>query len=346
MRRIELPAKLARNRKLQPRTFGTLRKWVCNSCAQISVVSLLICFSLIPQTSQADVFDISIADVTTRSFSVVWVSDEPVLSATLRVFADADGITDLTPSLTIDTVSAALPPAHDRGIVKVSVAGLSAEQVIYVQTVTDTATGQAVSPATAPFLGAVTAFSTTRVQPGGAVIASDLIQHVVVNPLDGVTPTAGTLVLLKIPGLGSSPLSAIAGENGFTDSVINLNNYRDDGGTNIAVPVDEIFSITEYRGLLCAGLDKHKLVRFRRHPDQPGLAMITELKTPPKCFFADTVCDDEVNVLDFQFILNSFSRTLGECGFNQDFDIVTDNVINILDVQSVLNRFGQQAPFL
>lgn len=310
-----------------------------------TMVALLVMAAGFPDLAEADVSDITIADVTTRSFSVVWVSDEPVISASVRVFADVDGTTELTSTLTIDTVSAVLPPAHDQGIVKVVVDGLSAQQAVFVQTVTDTATGQVASPAAAPFLGLATAVATTRAQPNAEVIANDLIQHVVVNPLDGATPTAGTLVLLEVSSLGTSPLSAIVGESGFTDAVFNLNNYRDDAGTNIAVPDDEILSLTEFRGLLCTGLDRHRLVRFRRHPVQMGSPPITELRTPAGCFFADTVCDDEVNVLDLQFVLNAFNRTLGECGFHPDLDISVDNVINILDVQSVLNRFGQQAPF-
>ena len=320
---------------------------VCRNFAkQLATITVaLFAFSNI-QIAAADVSDIVITDVTTRAFSVVWASEEPVISATLRVFADADGTTELTPGLAIETVSAALPPAHDRGIVKVSVNGLAAGQVFFVQTVTDTASGQFSSPTAAPFLGTTTAVSTVRVQLNGSVIANDLVQHVVVDPADGVTPAAGSLVLLQIPSLGPSPLSAIAGESGFTDAAINLNNYRDAGSINTAVPDDEIISITEYRGLLCSGLDKHKSVRFRRHPQQTGLFPITELKTPSQCFFADTVCDDTINVLDLQFVLNAFSSTLGQCSFNPDLDIVADSVINILDVQSVLNRFGQQAPFL
>jgi hypothetical protein len=77
----------------------------------------------------------------------------------------------------------------------------------------------------------------------------------------------------------------------------------------------------------------------------PEPPRVTELKAPSECFFADTVCDDMVNTADAQRVLDIFSRTQGQCGFNSDLDIVADHTINILDVQSVLNRSGQSAPF-
>jgi hypothetical protein len=116
-------------------------------------------------------------------------------------------------------------------------------------------------------------------------------------------------------------------------------------GISAEVAADQVLTITEFRGLLCEGLENHKLFHFRRAPAHDETPPITDLETPNRCFFADTLCDDTINVLDLQLVLNRFGRTLGECAFNPNLDIVEDDVINILDVQSVLNRFGQTAPF-
>ena len=90
-------------------------------------------------TAQAAVFDVTITDVTTRAFATVWVSDEPVTAATVRVFADANGAFELTSTLDVTLVSTSFPPALAQGIVKVEVAGLSADSTVFVQTQTTSA---------------------------------------------------------------------------------------------------------------------------------------------------------------------------------------------------------------
>ena len=57
------------------------------------------------------------------------------------------------------------------------------------------------------------------------------------------------------------------------------------------------------------------------------------------CPAADTVCDDEFNVLDVQFVLNSLNSTPAECRFTAELDVVPDDEVNVLDVQQILNFF-------
>jgi len=111
----------------------------------------------------------------------------------------------------------------------------------------------------------------------------------------------------------------------------------------------EVLRISEMRGLLCPGLADQMRTKYRRAPDHeeiPGAgAPITEAERPDLCFFADTYCDDTIDILDAQRVLNVFGGRPGDCKYNTDLDIVTDQVIDVLDVQSVLNRFGESAPF-
>ena len=296
--------------------------------------------------AEASVSDVTVTDVTTRAFAVVWVSDQAVTNATLRVFSDAAGTTEITSTLALTLVSASFPPALTRGVVKVGVTGVTANTDVFVQTVTTSAGGTLPFPAGPPFMQVHTATTTTKATALSTPIVNDLIRHDVFAP-DGTTPAAGALLMVTAPSLGASPLTVFVGEGvAAPTAVVDLNNlFSAATGVSAAVPADQNLTLTEFRGLLCPGLVDHKLFRFRRAPAHEEAPPITEVESPVKCFFADTVCDNTVNILDAQRVLNIFGRTRGQCAFNPDLDIVTDNVINILDVQSVLNRFGQSAPF-
>ena len=60
-----------------------------------------------------------------------------------------------------------------------------------------------------------------------------------------------------------------------------------------------MLEIVEVRGLLCAGLQDHQLLRFRRAPDHDEVGAIgvrlIELEPAAACHATNTVCDDEVD---------------------------------------------------
>ena len=92
MRCIELFDQPARQRKERPNSRVLAGKCYNNTGNRLAIATLIMLAFCNPRITEADVFDVTIANVTTRAFSVVWVSDEPVISASLRVFADADGV--------------------------------------------------------------------------------------------------------------------------------------------------------------------------------------------------------------------------------------------------------------
>ena len=298
----------------------------------------------------AAVSDITPTDVTTRAFSVVWASDEPVTTATLRVFADSAGLTELTGSVSLTLASQAVAESHTLGVVKVDVRSLAANTCYYFQTETTTASGTVSSPAAAPFTEVCTQIGTERVNPTDEPIVNDLILHDVFAP-DGGTPGTGAIMLLSAPTLATHPISAIVGEEFAAPSaMVDLNNLFDlSSKISVEVPEAEILQISEFRGLLCPNLTGHQLTRYRRapaHGEIPTIGFpITELEVPDTCFFADTFCDDTIDIMDAQRVLTAFTAQPGDCRFNSDLDIVADQIINVLDVQSVLNRFGESAPF-
>ena len=316
-----------------------------NSRKQFCRLTILAAYLVFSPLIWAEVSDVTITDVTTRAFSVVWLSDEPVTDATVRVFSDQEGLDDITDTLTVSLISANFPPSHNQGIVKVDLTGLQSATTVYVQTITTGQNETVQFPQTAPFMSLQTAAITTRENTVGAPLVNDLIGHEI-YAADGLTAAVGTLVMVEAPDHSIYPLTAYV-EDGFASplAVVDLNNlFTDQTGMSAEVAADTVLIISEFRGLLCS-VEDHKLLRFRKVPAHEENPPITELETAGLCFFADTVCDDQVNILDVQRVLNIFNEVLGDCAFNPDMDIVDDAVINILDVQSVLNRFGQQAPF-
>lgn len=294
----------------------------------------------------AAVLDTTVADVTTRAFSVVWVSNEPVSQAMVRVFDAPTGGTELTAQLTVTLVSQQFPPALTQGIVKVSVTGLSADTRVFFQTETIGASGTVRFPPVPPFSEVRTAVKTTRAMANNTPIINDLVLHRMST--QGTANAAGTLLMVRAPHLAAAPLTAFAGERvPLPFAVVDLNNFfaavtRE----SVAVPASELLEITEWRGLSCGGLADHKLVSFRRAAAHEEIPPMTELETAQPCFFADTVCDDHVNTLDIQRVFDVFNAVAPACAFHHDLDVVQDGVINILDVQRVLNRFGDNAPFV
>lgn len=330
---------------------GGVRSWNSITLKQAgrtvwAQIVIAVLGAVLATAANADVFDLTVTDVTTRAFSLVWVSDQPVLGAAVRVYADESGTTEITSDLVSEVVSESFPPAHEQGVVKVTLTGLSADTRVYVQTETSDAFGTVLFPASPPFEEVHTAVRTTKAGALDQPITNDLISYNVLDP-DRVTPAPGSLIIVDAPGVSGSPLSAFAGEGGFTSpaAVVDLNNMFGTDGISAEIMADQVLTITEFRGLLCEGLENHRLLLFRRAPAHDESPPITELETPDRCFFADTVCDDTVNILDAQFVLNAFGSTLGECAFNPTVDVVEDGVINVLDVQSVLNHLGLSAPF-
>ena len=293
------------------------------------------------------IFDIQPTDVTTRAASVVWVSDEPVLGAAVRVFSDANGTTEITTGLTLTVVSERFPPAHDNGIVKVDITGLTPNTLVYIQTETTTASGLIQAPATGPFIEIHTATQTTKANSSNQPIVNDLIRQPLLAP-DNVTAAAGTLMLLKANGVSAYPVSAFSGEGGFQtpDAVVDMNNLFDNTGRSAEVLADQVIEITHYRGTLCASdMANQKLGVRRRAPAHTETPAITELENPTHCFYANLDCNETIDIGDIQALLNVFNSSVGSCKYNPNFDINSDGSLDIGDFQGILNQWNKTRPF-
>ena len=298
--------------------------------------------------AHAAVADVTVSDVTTRAFSVVWVSDEEITSATIRVYEDENGDIPVTDGIVVKLVSP--PEALSNGIAKVDVTGLAADTIYFIETET-IGVGEGAVPvffpeSTSLLIEVKTALSTTRENPTGGPIVNDLIQHEIFEP-DGVTESQGTLLMLKIPSISDYPLTAFVGE-GFSASraVVDLNNlFEDASGISAEVLANTVMELSEFRGLLCNVADQKKTI-LRRAPVHIENPSITELELAAACFSPDGIsadfnCDQVIDPLDFFDFQGQFGRTNSSCKFNSDFDFNNDGVIDPLDFFDFQPVFGR-----
>ena len=257
---------------------------------------LIVSFLIIPFSNVlAAVFNITPTDVTTRALSVVWVSDEAVTSATIRIYSDIDGVVDLTSAFTITADSALVPNAHTQGIVKVTAFGLAPDTNYYIQTETITSSGLTITPVASSLLLVHTALETTKVSPSNLPIVNDVLTHDVFFP-DGVTPAPGTLVFAEVDGMSAYPLTAFAGENGFAPqtAAIDTNNFFGADGRSLELIADDALKVTVFRGLICStDFANQSFFGFRRAPGHEETPAITEVESPFNCFTSDPICDND-----------------------------------------------------
>jgi len=325
-----------------------VRRGTHSAVATLGGLSLLF---VLPGGAQAQpaVSGLTPSDVTPKAFSLVWVADEPVTAATVRAFAEPEGTTDLTDTLTQELVSSEHPPALDLGLVKVDVHGAAPSTCFYVQAQTQAASGIAFTPEAPPFPEVCTQARTRRDDVFGQPVTNDLLRHELSIP-DGTAPATGALVLLEPTDVASAPISAFVGE-GFAagQAVLNLNAvFASATQETTPLAAGTPVRLRELRGTLCPNPGDQARTRYRRLPDHEEVATIgapiSQVEPPEACFFADTDCSGTVEEADGERVLDGFDAFLGECRFNPDLDTVADDGIDVLDLQRVLNRVGQPAP--
>lgn len=319
------------------------RKSVPKLCRGVSVWIGVILLITLPLQATSAVTDVTIADVTPRAFSVVWSSDVAVTTASIQVYADAAGAIDLTSNMSMTVRSAAVPGAHSRGIVKVDVVTNAANRTLFVRTVTN---NNQIQPSAPPYIQVSLATTVTKANALSEPIINDLVRYQSYG-VDGRSALPGSLVLVSAPQIGPYPLSAFVGENGLSarDVVVDLNNLFDTAGTSAEALPGRALAFREMRGIECPGPANQSLTRFGMVPPHVEVPRISNVEDPTSCFTRqDTNCDGIVNVLDVQFLLNSFLAVSAQCAFNPQLDVVTDNVVNVLDLQDVFNRFGDVSP--
>lgn len=267
---------------------------------------------------------VRVTDVTTSSFSVVWMTDVAA-SPTVEVYADSAMTTRLADAVTVtpmpDAPQGVAAAARSRGIMKIRVTRLTPNTRYYVRTVTvDPA-----DPASIGYSGLQEVTTASAVVPYRAGedgtlkgFANDLLaMKVYVQPADrDAVPGEGDLVILESPA-SPHPLSAFVGA-GITapEGVLDLNNLFGSDMNSLDILGGEKAVLSVYRGG-----NLSTLLHFRRLPADIGTVAAGE---PAKGFFADINLDGKVDDQDFAEFRKQYRTMPDDTAYNPDYDFVTD----------------------
>lgn len=193
------------------------------------------------------------ADVTDRSFSVVWEADQPAQGA-LHLFLDADGTVPIDPTEGVIPGGAAHPAAALaaalQGTLRVRAVGLPPEAVVYYQTETTSLLdgSTTLSPPAPPLPSVVLQFEAGWFGWDGPVPPVNDLVEVGVVAADGL-PAPGAVVLVDVAG-AAYPLSSFVGEAELLDvAIVDLNNLYDEFfGDGYPVEGGEVAQITVLGG--------------------------------------------------------------------------------------------------
>jgi len=220
-----------------------------------------------------------VTDVTTRSFSVIWTSDEAITSASIEIFTDAAGTTPasftLNPYPTQCNADLATT-AMGLGIAKVQVTGLTSDAVYYFRTVTTSATGTTTVPPSGDLPVVQTEVRTVRATAGGVPFSNDVMLSDW-TMADGTTPADGTLLFASCTRC-DYPVTAFVGDCVSVpgSALIDLNNvFARDSGESMDLTQGINMNFVAFRGLDGTKQTAYKVpvdnMLAEVHPPDPGL---------------------------------------------------------------------------
>ncbi len=270
-----------------------------------------------------DVSSARITDVTTSSFSIVWMTDAPA-NPGVEVYTDLAMTNRLTDSLTVTVMpagkNAIATAAIGKGIMKVRVSGLSAATRYYAKAVTTDSSNPS-NVGYSPLYEVVTSTLVLPYRYMGNVaqgFSNDLADfRVYVRPSEaGEIPRIGDLIIME-SGQARYPISAFVGDGVVApEGVLDLNNIFASDGTSLFVAGGDRAMLTVYRGEALSVLKHYRIV-----PANSGLGYVLE---PLKGFFADINLDGRVDEQDFAEFRKQYRSMPEDVHYNPDFDFVAD----------------------
>ena len=282
------------------------------------------------------VSEIRVTDVTTRSFSVVWISNEAA-TAGLRICSDPDCTTAVTGIIVNSDGN------DTTGVIKATVTGLSPATTYFFQTeTTSKSTSQTtVSPTTPQSVTTETQTTRTYLQNSSIrPFGNDLIYHLVYGA--NQTVETGAILMVSIDG-SSYPVSTWSNhqtEGGVSmpGAIADLNNiFGASLHENMNLVGNERITFLEVRGTNGCTLE-----RWRKVPAElPEDLELVEVKMPTSCFnSADINCDDLVELGDIILDINGYGTYNGHSCFNPDLDQDGDGVVELGDIILVIGQYG------
>lgn len=270
-----------------------------------------------------DTVSVRITDVTTTSFSVVWMTDVSADPA-IEVYSDSSMTNKITDKLLITSMPAGsqkvISAARGRGIMKVRVSGLSSSTKYYVRTVTkDSSNSQSIG-----YSALQEVVTSSKVMPYkysnniAEGFSNDLSAFkVYIRPSDNdPEPGLGDLIVLEEEG-STYPISAFAGDwIGSPEGILDLNNFFGLDSRSLDISGGEKITLRIYRG---GGLST--LTHYRKAPQDSNMVYVSE---PVKGFFADINLDGKIDDEDFAEFKKQYRTLPDDVTYNPDFDFVED----------------------
>lgn len=277
----------------------------------------------VPETTGARV-----TDVTTASFSVVWMTDVTAEPA-VEVYMDDAMAEEVTDKLIITPMPAGnaevVEAARGKGIMKVRVSGLSRSTKYHVRTVTR----EAGNSENVGYSGLIEVTTASEVVPyryennTAEEFSNDLLSfRTYIRPSDAETaPCLGDILILESEG-ASYPVSVFVGDTiGTPEAIIDLNNIFGPAGRSLDLKGMERLVITVYRGGMPA-----TLTHYRRVPLDEGMVYVAD---PEKGFFADINLDGKVDDEDFGKFKDQYRTLPDDINYNPDYNYVEDEEAKI-----------------
>lgn len=314
---------------------------------KIQQISLFLFFLLITFAGRGfagvpTVTDITVTDVTSRSFSVIWSASEPSTSG-LTVYDDADGFVQtvgaVVTSQPVNNGSTAIQSAaENNGVMKVRVIGLHPNTTYYFKTITTSkSTLDVVSfPETTPLPGVTTETRTVRTEIAGVdeiPFTNDLITFECYLP-GGVTPAEGTLLVAGVEGC-NYPVSNFVGD-GVPNPLAyaDLNNlFNTAGHGNVPLVGGEELLLTQFMGI--GGIQTATYTI-------PINNQLAEMKFPAAIpCYGDLDGDNDVDGVDLAIFVEAYNSVSGEANYNPDADIDGSGAVDEGDLDLFIGNFGK-----
>ncbi len=305
-------------------------------------VQFALCTLALPAFAVPETAAIRLADVTTSSFSVVWMTDIPA-DPSVEVYADGSMQQRITEGIQITPMPAGsskiAQSARERGIMKVRVSGVQPATTYFVRTVTkDSQNPDNVSYSPAQQVTTASSVVLYRDENNSPrAFANDLAAFpVYIRPSDASPePGLGDLILVEQQAT-AYPVTAFVGDGvASPEGVLDLNNLFGTDGTNINISGNEIMTVRIYR----AG-NLSTLTHYRKAPQNTGTISGVGLL---KGFFADINLDANIDDGDFLLFKAQYRSTRDDTTYNPDYDFVEDpdGKVDVREFSAFSKEYGR-----